>query len=63
MIFDAQLRQKLYNFIHPELNWNVARKMIKDHYGEVEKVRERNKALFQHDHAIFTEYFGYDFSI
>jgi len=63
MIFDETLKRKLYNFMHPELNWNVAKKMIKDHWMEVQKVTERNRQLFIRDHTIFTEKFGYSFDI
>jgi len=63
MIFDSKIRQKLYDFVHPELNLGVAKKMIKDHYANVERVREQNRLKFKYDHTIFTEKFNCDFNI
>jgi glycosyltransferase involved in cell wall biosynthesis len=63
MILSDSFRHRLEDFMHPELNWNVAKKMIKDHWAEVQKVKERNTQLFVRDHTIFTEKFGYSFDI
>jgi len=62
MILDADLRKKLYDFPIPELNLGKAKKMIKDHYSEVERIRERNRQEFKYDHTIFTDRFGYEFN-
>jgi glycosyltransferase involved in cell wall biosynthesis len=63
MIMDESLRKRLYNFVHPELNFNVARKMIRDNYDEVKRARDRNRSRFKNDHTIFTKKFNYDFNI
>lgn len=63
MIFDSKLRQKLYDFVHPELNFSVAKQMIKRNYANVERIREQNRLKFKYNHTIFTERFDYDFNI
>ena len=63
MILDEELRQKLYDFPNPELNLSRAKRLIKSHYGEIEKVRKRNEREFIYDHRIFTYKFNYDFNI
>jgi len=63
MIFDEELKQKLYNFMHPELNFGVAQKMIKEHWSTVQEVKERNRQLFVRDYTVFIEKFGYSFEI
>lgn len=63
MIFDEILKRKLYGFMHPEKNWGEARKLIKEHWGAVQEVRERNLQRFKSDHTIFAEKFGYSFEI
>lgn len=62
-ILDDKLRQKLYNFLHTDHPLELAKKMIRDHYGEVKKGREANRLKFTRDHTIFTEKFNYDFNI
>ncbi len=63
MIMDEGLRQKLYDFVHPELNFNVAKKMIRQHYDNVKRVREANRLKFKNNHTIFTTKFDYCFDI
>lgn len=63
MILDDFARQGLYDFVKPELNFNVARKWIKENKDTVLKYRELNRLKFKYDHRIFTEKFGYDFTI
>ncbi len=63
MIFDEELRQKLYKFMLPELNWSVAKQMIKRNYQGARRVREENRLKLKYDHRIFTERFDYDFDI
>lgn len=63
MIFDEGLKQKMYNFMHYELNWGVAQKMIREHWDAVQRVKERNRLKFINTHNIFTEKFNYNFDI
>lgn len=58
MVLNDFTRNRLYDFIKPELNYNMAKKAIKDHYSEVEAVRGRNRIEFKRDLSIFTEKFG-----
>lgn len=61
MILDKNLRNKLYAHMNPELNWNIARKWIKEHYDTIASKREENAVKFTKDHTVFTEKFGYRF--
>lgn len=61
MIFSESLRKKLYKHMQPELNWNIGLKWIKQHYGNIEAVKEENRLKFKRDHTIFEEKFGYRF--
>jgi len=61
MILDDDLRKKIYDFKTPELNFNIAKKRIAQHYPEVIKTRERNAREFKYNHTIFTDKFGYTF--
>jgi len=63
MIFDTKIRQKLYDFVHPEFNFNIAKQMIQRNYETVVRVREANRLKFRCDHGIFTEKFNYNFEI
>jgi len=64
-ILDEFARQALYDFVEsrlsPRLNYNVARKMIRDHYDGVLKVREANRVKFTNDLSIFEDKFNYSF--
>jgi len=62
MIFDEELKKKLYAFMHPELNWGVARALIKEHQNAVQRVKDQNRLKFKYGHKIFEERFGYDFN-
>ena len=63
MILDEFARQALYDFVKPELNYNVARKMIRQHKDEVIAVREANRLKFKNNLSVFEEKFDYDFTI
>jgi len=63
MIFDQELRIKLYNFVLPELNFGVAKQMIKRNYQGARKVKEENRQKFINTHTIFTDKFDYNFDI
>ena len=63
MILDGDMRRKLYDFINPELNFNIARKMIKDNYDTVLKIRNQNAQKFKYDYKIFVDKFQYCFDI
>jgi len=58
-IMSEATRNRLYDHMHPELNWNEAKKLIKQNYGNVERVREANKTRFVNDLKIFESKFGY----
>ena len=62
-IMDADLRKRLYAFVHPQLNFNVAKKMIRDHYDDVLEVREGNRLKFINTPKIFTDKFDYRFKV
>ena len=53
MVLNESLRNRIEDFKTPELNWNVAKKMIRDHWDTVEMCRERNRVEFKID---FREY-------
>lgn len=63
MILDEFQRQSLYDFVKPCLNFNVARKMIRQNKDKVIAVREANALKFKNTLDIFTEKFDYDFVI
>lgn len=63
MIMSQSLRNRLEDFVHPELNFNVARKWIKQNYESILRKREENRLRFKNYHTIFTDKFGYDFDI
>jgi glycosyltransferase involved in cell wall biosynthesis len=63
MILSDFLRNRLYDFMHFELNWGVALKMTRDNYSMVERVREQNRLKFVNDHTIFTKKFNYSFEM
>jgi len=56
---DASLRDKLINYLIPELNLNKAKTYIKRNYENVLKVRERNEREFVHDLFWYMDKFGY----
>ena len=58
MVMDAHQREQIYNFLHPELNLNVAQKNIKKNYENVLKIRNRNKSIFKHNLTWFIDKFG-----
>jgi len=60
-IMSESMRNRLYDFVHPELNLNNAKKEIKKNYDYVLELRERNRVKFKNDLSIFTEKFGYKF--
>lgn len=62
-ILDEGLRQRLYDSVLPELNFNVAKHMIKYNYNEIISVRKRNEGLFVNTPSIFTEKFKYRFRV
>jgi len=63
MIFDTELGHKLYTFVQPEFNFNIAKQMIRRNYETVVRIREVNRLKFKYDHTVFTEKFNYDFNI
>jgi glycosyltransferase involved in cell wall biosynthesis len=63
MILSDFTRNRLYDFMHYELNFGVAQKMIREHRMEVDRVREQNRLKFVNDHTIFTTKFDYNFDI
>ncbi len=63
MILSPFLKNRLEDFVHPELNFNRARVMINKNRKAVELVRERNRQEFKYDHNIFKDKFNYDFTI
>lgn len=58
MVMDADQRNKISNFLYPELNLNKARTLIKKNYANVLKVRERNEKIFTHDLSWLMERFN-----
>ena len=56
---DADLRDKLINYVIPELNFNKAMTYIKRNYDNVLKVRYRNEREFVHDMQWYMDRFGY----
>ena len=59
MILSDFTRNRLYDFVNPELNFGVAQKMIRDNKVTIERVKERNHLEFQNDLSIFETKFGY----
>ena len=59
MVLSEFTRHRLYDFVNPELNFNVAKKMIKDHYNNIEMVRDRNFYEFKNDLSWYMDKFGY----
>lgn len=57
MVFDERLRNKIINYPNPELNLNVAKRMIKRNYDNVIEVRDRNKTVFVRDMHWLMDYF------
>jgi hypothetical protein len=60
MVLDPVLREKIYNYVTPELNYNYARNDIKKNYSLVEQVREDNKGRFTRDLQWLMDRFGYE---
>jgi hypothetical protein len=52
MIMSEFTRNRLYDFVKPELNFNVARHMIEQNYETIERIRERNRQEFKYDHVL-----------
>ena len=46
MVLNDFLRNRIEDFKTPELNWGVAKKMIREHRDTVELYRDRNRLLF-----------------
>jgi hypothetical protein len=63
MILDDRLRLRLYNYVNPELNLNVARKMIMQHNDTILRIRERNRLKFKNTPEIFETKFGYKIKV
>ena len=61
MILSEYQRNRFFDFMNYELNWGVAKKMIRQNYPTIERIRERNRQEFKNDLSIFTEKFGYSF--
>jgi len=49
MVLSEFTRNRIYDFVNPELNFNVARQMIKKNYDTVLQVRNRNRLKFVMD--------------
>jgi hypothetical protein len=47
MVLSEHTRHRIKDFMHRELNYNVAEKMIKDNYKTIERYRERNRVEFK----------------
>ena len=58
-IMSEATRNRLYDHMHPELNWSEARKLIRQNYGNVERVREANRQRFTNTLKIFEDKFNY----
>jgi hypothetical protein len=63
MIMDVGLRDRLRNFVHPELTFNMAKQMIKRNSETVSRIREANRAKFKNTPDIFVEKFDYRFKV
>lgn len=59
MVLDPVLREKIYCFILPSLNYNMARRDIQRHYFLVEEVRETNRKRFTRDLQWLMDKFKY----
>ena len=59
MILDSSYRQELYDFIYPDLCYNLAHRDISRNYETVFKIREENVLKFKNTLKIFEEKFGY----
>jgi glycosyltransferase involved in cell wall biosynthesis len=57
MVLDAELRNKIISFIHPEKNFNLAQHWIKQNYANVLKVRKANESIFTNDMQWFINKF------
>jgi len=57
MVLDARLRERLINYLHPELNLGVAKRNIKRHYENILESRKRNKERFTRDFTWFLDRF------
>jgi hypothetical protein len=60
MVLSEFTRNRMYDFVNPELNFNVAKKMIRDNYRNIERIRERNRQEFTNDLSIFKTKFNYE---
>jgi hypothetical protein len=47
MVLSEYTRHRIKDFMHRELNFNVAEKMIKDNYRTVERYRDKNRVEFK----------------
>lgn len=58
-IMSDYTRNRLYDFVHPELNFSRAKQMIKRNYNYILELREHNRAKFKNDLSVFADKFGY----
>jgi hypothetical protein len=58
MILNEFQRNRIFDFMHYELNWGVALKMIRENHITVERFRERNRQEFKCGLEVFIEKFG-----
>lgn len=57
-IMSERLRNRLYDFVHPELNFNNAKRDIKKNYDYVLELRERNRGKFKFSLEDYIDKFG-----
>lgn len=58
MVLSQSARNRLHDFMNPELNLNVARQMIKRNMETVERYKEKNRQRFKYGLEIFETKFG-----
>lgn len=56
-VFDSTIRKRIYDFVHPELNYNIAKKLIVKNYDSVSRVRLRNESIFMYSFEWFVNEF------
>ena len=57
-IMSQYTRNRLYDFVKPELNFNVAKHMIRNNYKTIERVREANRLKFKNELSWYIEKFS-----
>ena len=57
-VMDENTRKKILGFVRLEKNYSAALQAIRKNYGNVLKIRERNKTIFTHDFQWFLDRFG-----